>query len=568
MDVVAAAERWIAHDPDPSDRKTLSEWVGRAKRGDAGALDRITGAMTGRLFFGTAGLRGEMGPGPNRMNTAIVATATAGLCAVLGQMAEHPRMVIGFDARHRSAQFARTAAGVATAARCDVMVMPRALPTPLLAFAVRHLGADAGIMVTASHNPAADNGYKVYLGGRIVAAHERGVQLVDPMDSRVMAAIEEIGWADEVPVADDGWRVLDETIVDEYLAAAGKLAGRLGVDQDQMTRLAVVLTAMHGVGAPVATRLLESAGVSRLYPVAAQCSPDPDFPTIAFPNPEEAGALDLACDKAREVKADLVVALDPDADRCAVAVPDRSGAWRQLSGDQLGALFAQHLAAKIPVGEGGGEPPVFARSLVSGSMCDAIAAAHGITARQSLTGFKWIVRGPGVVYGYEEAIGYCLDPEVVRDKDGITAGLIACAMVAELTAKGRSVDDLLDDLDVAHGLHVTAPLTFRVADRSVIVAGLERLAADPPTGLGGHQVSEFADLSLGYRGLPATVGYRIESTVGDRVVVRPSGTEPKLKCYVEVREPVSGREALGAARRRAADRLALIREELTAVLGF
>ncbi len=566
MDVVAAAERWIAHDPDPSDRKTLSEWVGRAKRGDAGALDRITGAMTGRLFFGTAGLRGEMGPGPNRMNTATVATATAGLCAVLGQMAEHPRMVIGFDARHRSAQFARTAAGVATAARCDVMVMPRALPTPLLAFAVRHLGADAGIMVTASHNPAADNGYKVYLGGRIVAAHERGVQLVDPMDSRVMAAIEEIGWADEVPVADDGWRVLDETIVDEYLAAAGRLAGRLGVNRDQMAGLTVVFTAMHGVGAPVATRLLESSGVSRLYPVAAQCSPDPDFPTIAFPNPEEAGALDLACDKAREVKADLVVALDPDADRCAVAVPDRSGAWRQLSGDQLGALLAQHLAARIPVGEGGGEPPVFARSLVSGSMCDAIAAAHGITARQSLTGFKWIVRGPGVVYGYEEAIGYCCDPGAVPDKDGLTAALMVLELAAGLRAEGLTLADRLDELTAELGLHATSQLAIRVSDLSLIADAMARLRENPPTSL-LHAPVTYRDLAEGTSGLPPTDAVELS---GDEVhvVVRPSGTEPKLKCYLEVRLTPE-RSRTGAAARLAAEiRMMALRGQIQSVLGL
>ena len=562
MDVVAAAVEWIAHDPDEQDRRALQALVDRAD--DPQARAELDQAMGDRLVFGTAGLRGRMGPGPNRMNTATVTTATAGLCAVLTESIDRPRIVIGYDARHRSAEFARTAAGVATAAGCEVLMMPLALPTPLLAFAVQRLAADAGIMITASHNPAPDNGYKVYLGGHTVSAAERGAQLVSPTDEMVMASIEAAGWADEIPVS-DGWTVLGEEIVEEYLAAAHELAARFGATTTALAGLRVVLTAMHGVGYAVAAGLLEQFGATVL-PVEAQREPDPDFPTVAFPNPEEPGALDLALDLARTEAADLVVALDPDADRCAFAVPDRFGHWRQLTGDEVGSLLAWFLADHLP--SSADRPPVFARSIVSGSMIDAIGAAHGIPVHQTLTGFKWIARAPGMVFGYEEAIGYCLNPDAVRDKDGITAGLVGCLMVAESRAGDRTIDEVLDELDLSHGLHLTAPLTFRVDDLSLIQAGLARLASAPPETLGGFPVTQVVDLENGYLGLASTPGHRIENEQGDRVVVRPSGTEPKLKCYLEVRQPVASRDQLEPARAIATARLELIREDLTRVLGL
>lgn len=560
MDVVAAAVEWIAHDPDERDRQDLRALVAHAD--DPAVHAELTSAMSSRLVFGTAGLRGRMGPGPNRMNTATVTTATAGLCAVLSDHSPRPRIVIGHDARHRSAEFATTAAGVATAADCEVMMMPRALPTPLLAFAVQHLGADAGIMITASHNPAPDNGYKVYLGGRTVPAPERGAQLVSPTDEAVMAAIMAAGWPDEIPTG-SGWTVLGEEIVDQYLAAAHELAARLGAGPRPLAGLRVVLTAMHGVGYPLAEALLGTSGATVL-PVLAQRDPDPDFGTVAFPNPEEPGALDLALEVARAQRADLVIALDPDADRCALAVPDRTGRWRQLTGDETGSLLAWYLADHLP--QSPGRPWVFARSIVSGSMIDAIGAAHHIPVRQTLTGFKWITRTPGMVFGYEEAIGYCLNPDAVRDKDGITTGLVAGLLVAELRASSRVVDDVVDELDLAHGLHLTAPLTFRMDDSQLIRSALARLADAPPSSLGGSPVVELINLESGYLGLAATPGWRIENQRGDRVVVRPSGTEPKLKCYLEVRQPVSSRAQLRQARDIARARLEIIRDDLTRLL--
>ena len=339
MNAVDEARQWVSHDPDKRDRVELAAIIEATAGGDVGAQAELVDRMSGRLVFGTAGLRGAVGAGRNRMNTAVVTTATAGLAAVVrADCGEGFLVVIGYDARHRSDEFARTAAGVVVAAGGRAALLPHQTPTPVLAFAVQQLGADAGIMITASHNPPADNGYKVYLGGRMVAASERGAQLVTPMDTRVMAAILAAGWADGVPIATEGWTVLGDEIEDAYASAAAALLARLATrtgERADLAGLRVVLTAMHGVGAPLATRVLRAAGVTDLMPVAAQCVPDPDFPTVAFPNPEEPGALDLAIDLARRTQADLVVALDPDADRCSVAVPDASidGGWRQLAGD-------------------------------------------------------------------------------------------------------------------------------------------------------------------------------------------------------------------------------------------
>ena len=570
MNAVDEARQWVSHDPDERDRAELAAIVAAVAGGDVGAQAELADRMSGRLVFGTAGLRGAVGAGRNRMNTAVVTTATAGLAAVLrADCGEGFLVVIGYDARHRSDEFARTAAGVVVAAGGRAALLPHQTPTPVLAFAVQHLGADAGIMITASHNPPADNGYKVYLGGSMVAASERGAQLVTPMDTRVMAAILAAGWADGVPIASEGWTDLGDEIEDAYASAAAALLARLAARTGEPADLAglrVVLTAMHGVGAPLATRVLRAAGVTDLMPVAAQCVPDPDFPTVAFPNPEEPGALDLAIDLARPTQADLVVALDPDADRCSVAVPDASidGGWRQLSGDQLGAVLGEYFATAYA-----GEPgAVLARSIVSSSLLDAIAGRYGVGSAQTLTGFKWIVRASGIVYGYEEAIGYCLNPEVVRDKDGITAALVACQLAASAKLAGRSLLDTLDDLAVEYGLYATAPLSFRVADPALITAALARLAADPPKLLAGAPVSDFVDLGAGYLGLAPTDGYRLETDRGDRVVVRPSGTEPKLKCYLEVVEPVADRAGLPVAKAGAVERLDKIKAELAVALGF
>lgn len=570
MDVVDQAREWIANDPDPRDQAELAALADLAEAGDEVASADLADRMNGLLVFGTAGLRGPVGAGQSRMSTAMVTVATAGLCQVLRTHVGHDfHVVIGYDARHRSDEFARTVAAVVVGAGGRASLLPHQTPTPVLAFAVNEVGADAGVMITASHNPPADNGYKVYLGGRMIDESLRGAQLVSPTDAEIMAAIEAAGAAKDVPLAPSGWQIVPESIEDDYLDAVQALVTRMQVLTGlggEMDEIRVVLTAMHGVGAALGERVLRAVGVDDLHLVAEQCTPDPDFPTVAFPNPEEPGALDLAMALARDVDADLVVALDPDADRCSLAIPDPDveGGWRQLTGDEVGGLIGEHVARAYA----GSPDAVLARSIVSSSLLDRIAATHGIQSAQTLTGFKWIARAPGIVYGYEEAIGYCVNPLVVRDKDGISAAALACRLVAVAKAAGRTLLDSLDDLAVVHGLHATAPLTFRVEDLSLISQGLERLSANPPDRLAGSQVIEFINLSDGYLHLEPTDGFRIETSHADRVVVRPSGTEPKLKCYLEVVEPVTNRGDLPRARRTAVQRLDQIKAELTEVLGF
>ena len=555
-DLFAAAADWMAKDPDAVDRAELSALIDTARTSDDARAD-LADRFSAKLTFGTAGLRGAMGAGPNRMNTAVVTTASAGLAAFLaGRLPDGFHVVIGFDGRHRSADFARTAAGVIVAAGGRVSLMPRMLPTPVLAFTLLHLDADAGVMVTASHNPPADNGYKVYLGHRVSDAG--GAQIVAPADAQILAEIEKVSSADSVAVAADGWQTVGEDVLDAYVAEAARLAA------GAPTNLRVALTAMHGVGADTAGRVFTAAGFTDVHLVASQIEPDPDFPTVAFPNPEEPGALSQAMETATRVDADIIVALDPDADRCAIAVPDATTEhrWRQLTGDELGALLGEQVAIEHE----GDRGSVLSRSLVSSSLLGRIAEAHGLSAAETLTGFKWITRAPGIVFGFEEAIGYCVDPSHVRDKDGITAGLKSMALAARAKGAGRTLDDNLADLAVAHGLHLTAPLTFRVSDLAQIAAGMSNLRAAPPAELAGSPVTDYADLSEGWNGLPATDGVRLATAAGDRVVVRPSGTEPKLKCYLEAVEPVASLADLPRARDAAQSRLTAIRGELRAVL--
>lgn len=557
-DLLERARAWAASDPDDRDRAELTALIEAAESGDAAAGEDLADRLSGQLTFGTAGLRGAIGAGPNRMNTAVVTTATAGLCQVLREdLGEGFHVVVGYDARHRSGDFARTVAAVAVAAGGRVSLMPTTLPTPVLAFTLNALDADAGVMVTASHNPPADNGYKVYLGARMSEPGAAGAQIVPPMDTRIFDAILATGPAAGVPLAEAGWELVPESIVDDYVAAAAALVA------PDAGPLKIVLTAMHGVGAATAFRALAASSFDDVTPVAEQIEPDPDFPTVAFPNPEEPGALDLAIATAVRVGADLIVALDPDADRCSVAIPE-AGGWRQLSGDELGALLGEQAA----VAHAGDAGATLARSLVSSSLLGQIATAHGLAGAETLTGFKWISRAPGLVFGYEEAIGYCVNPTVVRDKDGISAAVKACELAARLKAEGRTLADQLADLAVRHGLHATSPLTFRVEDLSVIGRALQRLRDQPPTSLAGAPVVAYDDLTEGYQGLPPTDGVRIATDAGDRVIVRPSGTEPKLKCYLEVVAPVGSVEDLPQVKEAAAARLDRIKDELRQVLGL
>ncbi|MFD6322669.1 phospho-sugar mutase [Streptomyces sp. NPDC058442] len=561
-DLTARARTWLAEDPDPETRAELEALLARSTGSttdDADAVAELAARFSGTLQFGTAGLRGELGAGPMRMNRAVVIRAAAGLAAYLRkQGTPHGGdtaglVVIGYDARHKSADFARDTAAVMTGAGLRAAVLPRPLPTPVLAFAIRHLGAVAGVEVTASHNPPRDNGYKVYLGD--------GSQIVPPADVEIAAEIAAVGSLDDVSRPTTGWQTLDDSVLDAYLARTDAV---LAEDSPRGAR--TVYTAMHGVGKDVLLAAFARAGFPEPVLVAEQAEPDPDFPTVAFPNPEEPGAMDLAFAKAREAEPDLVIANDPDADRCAAAVKDPGGAgtgggdWRMLRGDEVGALLAAHLVRRGATG-------TFAESIVSSTLLARIAEQAGLPHEETLTGFKWIARVEGLRYGYEEALGYCVDPEGVRDKDGITAALLLAELASELKAEGRTLLDLLDDLAVTHGLHATDQLSARVEDLSLIADAMRRLRETPPTALAGLPVTRAEDLTRGTDALPPTDGLRY-TLQGARVIVRPSGTEPKLKCYLEVVVPVTDRAALPAARARATALLTTLKQDLKTAAGI
>lgn len=602
----ARVQTWIDDDPDPQTAQELRDLLDQARSAPpaitpgyepdptqrqaldarSAAREELADRFTGLLQFGTAGLRGRLGGGPHRMNRAVVIRAASGLADyLLGELdgvSPRPRVVIGYDARHKSVDFARDSAAVLTAVGIEVLVLPSALPTPVLAFAVRHLGADAGIMVTASHNPPQDNGYKVYLGGRVVTDSGQGAQIVPPADAAIAAEIAHVPSVASVPRAASGWTVLGPEVLDAYVSSAVALAPTDDATRAAAKNLRIVLTPLHGVGGAVAQRVLAEAGFTDVLVVPEQAEPDGDFPSIAFPNPEEPGAIDLAIGLASDEGADLVIALDPDADRCGVGIqdlrhrsfrgPDTAEAegWRILHGDETGSLLGARLAsAPHPNGS------AFASSIVSSRLLGKIASAAGYRHAQTLTGFKWISRVDNLVFGYEEALGYCVDPAHVRDKDGISAAVLVAGLAARLKAEGRSLTDALDDLARAHGLHLTDQVSARFADLSQIGATVQRLRNRPPRSLGGSRVTEVVDLAAGTEddrdGLPPTEGLRLLTADGTRVIVRPSGTEPKVKCYLEVilpLDPAADHKAVGHARAEARTRLDAVAADVRTALGI
>jgi phosphomannomutase len=551
-DLLVAAAVWAADDPDPVTRAELQDLVTAAEGGDAVAVADLTGRFAGLLQFGTAGLRGALGAGPHRMNRSVVIRAAAGLVAHLKTLGDGAFVVVGRDARHNSDAFAIDTAAVVVAAGGRAAVLPQPLPTPVLAFAIRHLGADAGVMVTASHNPPQDNGYKVYLGD--------GRQIVPPSDAQIAAQIDRVASVADVPRAEGGWEVLGDEVLEAYLDA---IAGVVAPDTPRDLR--VLHTALHGVGDGTVQAAFTRAGFAAPQQVPSQAAPDPDFPTVAFPNPEEDGALDAALAAARESGPDLVIANDPDADRCAVAVPDAGvdGGWRLLRGDELGVLLASHLIVRgVPEGRR------MASSIVSSRLLAAMCRQSGVAHEETLTGFKWIARVEDLHYGYEEALGYCVAPDLVRDKDGVSAALLVAELAAILKAEGRTLQSVLDDLHTQLGVHATDAFSIRVTDLADIVVLMARLRRTPPTEVAGSPVTSSEDLALGDGRLPPTEGLRYLLEDGSRIIVRPSGTEPKLKVYLEAIEPVAAPEDLGAARERAAERLGRVRaamEGLTAL---
>lgn len=540
------ARAWLAQDPDPETRSELRPLIDAAEAGDESATAELADRFAARLAFGTAGLRGELGAGSNRMNRVLVAQAAAGLAAYVvekaGADAAAPTIVVGYDGRRNSRVFAEDSAEIFAGAGLRAVLLPRLLPTPVLAFAVRRLGAAAGVMVTASHNPPNDNGYKVYLGGA-----DDGSQIVSPADAEIAAHIERVATAGDISTLPRslGYEVAAESVVDDYIEATAAVApapaGAAG--------LTWVYTAMHGVGWETFSRILERAGYPAPVPVAAQLEPDGTFPTVAFPNPEEPGAMDLAFAQARESGADLVIANDPDADRLAVAVPDPAaeGGWRRLTGNQIGLLLGWR-AARLAADAGRTEGASLACSLVSSPGLRSVAEHYGLDFHATLTGFKWISRAPGIVFGFEEALGYLVNPETVRDKDGISAAIAMLGMVAEARGRGATLSDLLTEFDDTFGAFASDQISVRVDDVSAIARIMEALRAEHPSAIGDVAVDRVDDLRDGVDGLPPGDVLRIWLVDGSRVIVRPSGTEPKLKLYLDVR----GDSSADAAERIAA----------------
>ncbi len=559
------AEAWIADDPDPRCRAELRALL------DAGNYRELADRFRGNLHFGTAGLRGPLGAGPTRMNVATVRRASAGLAAYLADSvprAAAAGVVVGYDARHGSELFADETARVISGSGLRVLRLPGQLPTPLLAFAVRHLACAAGVMITASHNPPRDNGYKVYLGN--------GAQIVPPADNEISAAIGKVGPLAQVPLGDCGQPV-GADIVDEYLDAV--IAAMPAIDTHDIR---AVYTPLHGVGCKVLLAAFDRAGFAAPHVVPLQAEPDPDFPTLPKPNPEEPGALDLAIAEADAVSADLVLANDPDADRLAMAIPSgaESGGWRVLRGDEVGALIGDYLLARAT----DRHCAQVATTVVSSSLLRQLAHAAGAHYTETLTGFKWIMHETAArpdfrfLFGYEEAIGYAVN-NVVRDKDGISAALVVAGIAAETKRQGRTIAGRLDDIARRFGLHATDQFSLELpgeAGTEQISRIMTALRSSPPAELLGHPVTEIDDAATGIHRTADGHEATLELPRGDvliwrsgeraRVVVRPSGTEPKLKIYLQVVLPVGELDDVGAIRKTAASELSRLKHDLHAIL--
>lgn len=557
-DVHARAEAWLAQDPDPETRDELRALIEGARAGQTDAAAALADRFAGRLAFGTAGLRGELGAGSGRMNRVLVGQAAAGLAAYVrertgvgtdageaGILADAPIVVVGYDGRRNSDVFARDSAEILAGAGLRAILLPRLLPTPVLAFAVRRYGAAAGVMVTASHNPPNDNGYKVYLGG-----DDAGAQIVPPADTEIAAHIQRVADAADLAAIPRslGYETAPETVVDEYVAATAAVAPAPAGAEG----LRWAYTAMHGVGWETLARILEAAGYPAPVLVEEQIAPDGAFPTVAFPNPEEPGAMDLAFRTAQDAGVELVIANDPDADRLAVAVPDEAaeGGWRRLTGNQIGLLLGWR-AARLAAAGGFVEDASLACSLVSSPGLAAVAAHYGLDFHATLTGFKWIARAPGIVFGFEEALGYLVNPATVRDKDGISAAVAMLGLVAEARGRGESLSDLLTEFDETFGAFASDQISVRVDDVQAIARIMAALRARHPSAVGEVGIERVDDLLEGVDDLPPGDVLRLWLVDGSRVIVRPSGTEPKLKLYLDVR----GDSADDAAARLAALRV-------------
>jgi phosphomannomutase len=509
----AEVEEWILLDPDPKTAAVLQGWL------NTGNETELKSAFSGFLQFGTAGLRGPIGAGPSRMNRAVVSRAASGIAAYMKERGL-TSVVIGRDARHGSEDFTFESAAIFSGAGMQVFVLPRPLPTPVLAYAVRDLQVDCGIMVTASHNPPQDNGYKVYLGGLVDGINYNASQIVSPADEQISAFIDQQNYE---LTRGDKWTILNDDVLNRYVARTASIA-------PIVYPVKAIYTAMHGVGTESVQMVFSVAGYDDPILVTAQTSPDPDFPTVAFPNPEEPGAIDMSLEVARANEGDVVIANDPDADRCAAAIND-GGKWRMLTGDELGSLFGEYLATSAPENY---RDRCFGNSIVSSSLLSKIAKRHGIEFHETLTGFKWLAKLENLGFGYEEAIGYSVDPQTVNDKDGVSAAIMLARIAGELKSQGSNISEYLGKMNEMYGYHKTVQISIRVQDLSNIGRVLNSLRSSRPDQIAGLKVLRFDDLLKPTGDLPATDGLRFYLEKDVRIIIRPSGTEPKVKCYIEV----------------------------------
>lgn len=535
--LIAQAKSWQAQDPDPETRAELEALISEGNQ--EGLADRFGS----RLGFGTAGLRGELGAGPNRMNRVLVAQAAVGIARYLKANFDDPSCVIGFDARKNSDVFAKDSAEILTGLGVRAYIFDSLVATPMVAFAVRELGCSAGVMVTASHNPPADNGYKVF--------DHTGSQIIPPMDALIAAEIDK--FANQELVSDlarsNDYSPVPEKISVDYLQGVSGLLNR----HSDRKPIKIVYSAMHGVGSEFIEKIFDISGMDPLIQVKAQQAPDGSFPTVAFPNPEEPGAMDLSMETAKASNADLVMANDPDADRLCVAYRDSKGGYVQLSGDELGLLLAEELAGRA---KRAGVSGSLACSIVSSSAIGKVAEHYGLGFSQTLTGFKWVGRVPNLIFGYEEALGYCVDSKRVKDKDGLSAALVVADIATTLATQGYTIGDQLENLAERYGYFATGQISFRVKDLSIIENLMTGLRATPPTELAGQGVI-FTDFANGWGEYPGTDAIQFDLVDGRRVIVRPSGTEPKLKCYLQ---------AIGETRESSQALLAELREAMAKVL--
>ena len=524
------AQNWLNQDPDQETRAELEQLIAEAKAGKTDVQAELANRFNGRLQFGTAGLRGRLQAGSMGMNRVLVAQAAGGLAEYLKGYDKEPSIVIGYDGRKNSDVFARDTAEIMAGAGIKAYLLPRKLPTPVLAYAIQYFDTTAGVMVTASHNPPEDNGYKVYLGKA-----NGGGQIVSPADKEIAALIDKVaaGNIKDLPRSQN-FTVLSDEIVDAYIAKTASLAKEPACD------INYVYTAMHGVGYEVLSKTLAKAGLPQPHIVADQVWPDGTFPTVNFPNPEEKGALDLAIEVAKKHNAEFIIANDPDADRLAVALPDAAGNWKPLHGNVIGCYLGWYLAKQY---HAQGKKGVLACSLVSSPALAEIAKKYGFDSEETLTGFKYIGKVNGLLFGFEEALGYLVDPDKVRDKDGISAAIVFLDLVRSLKKEGKTLADYAADFTKEFGAYVSGQISIRVSDLSEIGKLMSALRNNPPAEVGGFKVATFLDHTKTDRQSDILV-FVLEN--GSRLIARPSGTEPKIKFYLDARgtDPKNADEVL------------------------